>query len=352
VIERPQASTGSGHSLEEVHRSVSVSYTGWRRLFAFLGPAYLISVGYMDPGNWATDLEGGARFNTELLWVLLLSNLMAMLLQTLAARLGIVTGHDLAQACRDNYPRPVALALWLLAEVAIAATDLAEVIGTAISLQILFGLHPLYGVLITAADTLVFLGIQRLGMRKMEAFILTLVGTVGVCFLIEIVLAEPNWGEVAAGLIPPLYDTSPFLFSSDKALYVAIGILGATVMPHNLYLHSALVQTRKIEPTAEGRARACRYNLIDSVLALNLAFLVNASILILAASTFYHHPEIWQHLDQIELQDAPELLHRVLGSRVAPIAFAIALLAAVAGGHVRFAELLNGTGDRARRKVS
>jgi manganese transport protein len=333
-MDRPDAAkpaappAGSGRSLEEVHRTVPVSYAGWwRRLFAFLGPAYLVSVGYMDPGNWATDLEGGARFNTELLWVLLLSNLMAVLLQTLAARLGIITGQDLAQACRDGYPRPVAVALWLLAEVAIAATDLAEVIGTAISLQLLFNLDLLYGVVITGLDTLVFLGIQRLGMRKMEAFILMLVGTVGACFLIEIILADPDWGEVAAGFIPPLNSTAPFLFSSDKALYVAIGILGATVMPHNLYLHSALVQSRQIEPTREGRRRACRYNLIDAVLALNLAFLVNASILILAAATFYRHPEVWQGVD-IELQNAPELLHRVLGSNVARVAFAVALLAA------------------------
>ncbi len=320
--------SGPGHSLEEVHATVPVAYARWwRRLFAFLGPAYLVSVGYMDPGNWATDLEGGARFNYELVWVLLMSNLMAILLQTLSARLGIISGQDLAQACRDHYPRPVAVALWLLAEVAIAATDLAEVIGTAVGLNLLFGLDPLYGVLLTGLDTLLFLAIQRLGMRKMEAFILTLVATIGVCVLIEIVLARPDWGEVAKGLLPPLFSTPPFLFSSPKALYVAIAILGATVMPHNLYLHSALVQTRQIEPTPEGRRRACHFNLIDSVLALNLAFLVNASILVLAAATFYQNPQVWQHLDQIELQDAPQLLYRVLGTQVAPVAFAVALLA-------------------------
>ncbi len=321
-------SGGPSPSLEEVHRTVPVNYPRlWRRLFAFFGPAYLVSVGYMDPGNWATDLEGGAKFGHELLWVLLLSNLIAVLLQTLAARLGVVSGQDLAQACRDSYPRPVAFALWILAEIAIAATDLAEVIGTAVSLNLLFGLDPLYGVLLTALDTLAFLGIQRLGMRKMEAFILTLVGTIGVCFLIEIVLAQPEWRAVLGGFLPPLTTKPPFLFSDDRALYVAIGILGATVMPHNLYLHSALVQTRRIEPTADGRRRACRYNLIDAIIALNLAFLVNASILILAATTFHQRAET-QGLEQIELKDAYELLFRVLGTQIAPVAFAVALLAA------------------------
>jgi manganese transport protein len=324
----PPPSSGNAPSLEDVHGTVPVNYARLsRRLFAFFGPAYLVSVGYMDPGNWATDLEGGARFGHELLWVLLLSNLIAVLLQTLAARLGVVSGQDLAQACRDGYPRPVAFALWILAEIAIAATDLAEIIGTAISLYLLFGLDPLYGVLLTFLDTLIFLGIQRLGVRKMEAFILTLVGTIGICFLIEIILAQPAWGEVVGGLLPPLFSEAPFLFSSGEALYVAIGILGATVMPHNLYLHSALVQTRRIEPTPEGRRRACRYNLLDGIVALNIAFLVNASILILAATTFHPSAEV-RALEEISLADAPELLQRLLGSRVAPVAFAIALLAA------------------------
>jgi manganese transport protein len=315
-------------SLEEVHASVPVNYGAWwRRLFAFLGPAYLVSVGYMDPGNWATDLEGGARFNYELIWVLLLSNAIAILLQTLSARLGIVSGQDLAQACRDSYPRPVGLALWVLCEIAIAATDLAEVIGTAVALNLLFGLAPLYGVLLTAADTLAFLALQRLGMRRMEAFIVTLVGTIGVCVLIEIVLARPDWGQVLGGFLPPLTASPPFLFSSTHALYVAIAILGATVMPHNLYLHSALVQTRQIERTPEGLRRACWYNGIDLVVGLNLAFLVNASILILAAATFHQHPEAWQGLEEIKLQDAPRLLYNLLGTHVAPVAFAIALLA-------------------------
>jgi manganese transport protein len=314
-------------SLEEVHGTVPVNYARWwRRLFAFFGPAYLISVGYMDPGNWATDLSGGALFRHELLWVLLLSNLMAIFLQSLAARLGVVSGQDLAQACREGYPRPVAATLWVLAEIAIAATDLAEVIGTAIGLELLFGLDPLYGVLLTGLDTFAFLAIQRLGMRKMEAFILVLVGTIGVCFLIEIVLAQPDWAGVFGGLLPPLYSRPPFLFSDDKALYVAIGILGATVMPHNLYLHSALVQSRSIEPTAQGRRRACRYNLIDAVVALNIAFLVNASILILAATVFYGHPAVHGR-EEIQLQHAYLLLDNILGP-VAPMAFAIALLAA------------------------
>jgi manganese transport protein len=316
---------GTGQSLEEVHGTVPVAHAGlWRRLFAFFGPAYLVSVGYMDPGNWATDIEGGSKFRYELLWILLLSNLLAILLQTLAARLGIVSGRDLAQSCRESYSRPVNLALWILCEIAIAATDLAEVLGTAISLQILFGLHPLYGVLLTAFDTLLLLGVQRLGIRVLEAIILTLVATIGVCFLIEIALARPVWTEVLGGLLPPLTGASPFLFSSGEALYVAIGILGATVMPHNLYLHSALVQTRRIERTPRGIRHACRYNLLDSVLALNLAFVVNAAILIMAATTFHGQPDTGQEIDLLE---APQLLYRVLGTQLAPVAFAVALLA-------------------------
>src|SRR5262245_14826989 len=236
-------------SLEEVHRSVPVptgpgrSYR-LRRLFAFLGPAYLVSVGYMDPGNWATDLEGGARFGYALLWVLLMSNVMAVLLQTLSARMGVVTGHDLAQACRAEYSRPINALLWVLAEVAIAACDLAEVVGTIIALKLLFGLPLLWGCLVTAFDTFLLLWIQKLGIRKMEAVILALVGTIGVCFLIQIFLAKPDFGEVVQGFWPTLpRDSSGKVTGS---LYVAIAILGATVMPHNLYLHSALVQSRRI----------------------------------------------------------------------------------------------------------
>jgi hypothetical protein len=272
-------------SLDDVHNSVPVSYPGFaKRLFAFLGPAYLISVGYMDPGNWATDIEGGARFSYELVWILLMSNAMAILLQTLAARLGIVSGRDLAQACGESYSRPLAFTLWILCEIAIAACDLAEVIGTVIGLNLLFGIAPLIGLIITAFDTFVFLAIQRLGIRKTEAFIVMLVGTIGACFLLELALAKPEWKAVFGGFIPYLQSSPPFVFSSPQALYVAIGILGATVMPHNLYLHSALVQTRRIHESREGFRQACRYNLIDSVVALNLAFLVNAAILITAAA--------------------------------------------------------------------
>jgi manganese transport protein len=336
--ERTPVSAGTGpadqaprgpRSLQDVHNSVSVSYPGFaKRLFAFLGPAYLISVGYMDPGNWATDIEGGARFSYELVWVLLMSNAMAILLQTLAARLGIVSGRDLAQACGESYSRPLAATLWVLCELAVAACDLAEVIGTVIGLNLLFGISPLVGLIITAFDTFLFLAIQRLGIRKTEAFIVMLVSTVGACFLVELALVKPEWKAVLGGFLPYLQSSPPFVFSSPQALYVAIGILGATVMPHNLYLHSALVQTRRIAPSTEGFRQACRYNLIDSVVALNLAFLVNAAILITAAATFYRNPELWAAHGSIQLQDAHELLHRVLGTRVAPVAFAVGLLAA------------------------
>jgi manganese transport protein len=298
----------------------------WRRLFAFFGPAYLVSVGYMDPGNWGTDIEGGAKFGYELLWVLLMSNVMALLLQALAARLGIITGRDLAQACRENYSRPLGAVLWVLCEIAVTACDLAEVIGTVVGLQLLFGLEPIYGLLLTLLDTFLFLAIQRLGIRKMEAFILVLVLTIAICFLIEIVLAQPDWREVAGGFLPPLRTSAPFVFSSTEALLVAVGILGATVMPHNLYLHSALVQTRRIPPTTAGRRQACWYNLIDSAVALNGAFFVNAAILIVAAATFFDRLPAEQVQD-IQLQDAHQMLHTVLGTQAAPIAFAIALIA-------------------------
>jgi manganese transport protein len=320
ALTKPDGSSASAPpSLEDVHSTVSVEYPRfWRRLFAFLGPAYLVSVGYMDPGNWGTDIEGGAKFGYELLWVLLMSNVMAVLLQALAARLGIITGRDLAQACRETYSRPLGAVLWILCEIAVAACDLAEVIGTVVGLQLLFGLEPIYGLFLTLLDTFLFLAIQRLGIRKMEAFILVLVLTIAACFVIEIVLAQPDWGNVAGGLLPPLTTSAPFVFSSTEALKVAVAILGATVMPHNLYLHSALVQTRRIPPTPSGRQQACWYNFIDSAVALNGAFFVNAAILIVAASTFYPNPP-----DQ--LQDAHKMLH-VLGS-FAPIAFAVALLA-------------------------
>jgi manganese transport protein len=303
-------------SLGEVHGSVKIPKGAGlaRRLFAFAGPAYLVSVGYMDPGNWATDIEGGARFGYQLIWVLLMSNLMAVLLQALSARLGIVTGRDLAQACRDHYPRSIGLVLWFLSEIAIAACDLAEVLGTAIGLNLLFGLPLVFGVLVTGLDTLIFLAIQQYNIRKIEAFILFFVAVIGICFGIELFLAKPDWAGVAGGFIPRL---------NAESLYVAVGILGATVMPHNLYLHSALVQTRSIDDTTEGKRLACRYNLIDTSVALNAAFFVNSAILILAASVFFRHG-----LVVTEIQQAHTLLAPLLGTAVASTLFAVALIAA------------------------
>ncbi len=287
---------------------------GLRRLLAFVGPAYLVSVGYMDPGNWATDIEGGARFGYMLIWVLLMSNMVAVLLQTLSARLGIVTGHDLAQGCRREYPRPVTLCLWLLAEVAIAATDLAEALGTIVGLNLLFHIPLLWGCAITALDTFLFLVLHRYGVRKMEAFIVVLVATIGGCFFIEVFLAQPDWGEMAVGLIPRL---------DASALYIAIGIIGATVMPHNLYLHSSLVQSRAVSDTFTGKSEACRYNLLDSVIALNAAFFVNAAILVTAAADFHARGIV-----VTEIQQAHQILDGLLGNTLAPIAFAVALVAA------------------------
>ena len=302
-------------SLSEVYGSVNISknYGMFKRFLAFAGPAYLISVGYMDPGNWATDIEGGSRFGYQLLWVILMSNVMAVLLQTLAARLGIVTGRDLAQACRDEYPKPVAFCLWVLCEIAIAACDLAEVLGTAIGLNLLFKLPLLIGVMITGFDTMLFLLIQNFGIRKMEFFIVMLVSVMGICFGIEVFLSKPIITEIANGFIPRL---------TSGNLYIAIGILGATIMPHNLYLHSALVQTRTVEQTEEGKRQACKYNLIDTSIALNAAFLVNAAILIVASSVFYKHGLI-----VTEIQQAHSLLAPLLGTTVAGVLFATALLA-------------------------
>ncbi|MBY0504150.1 MAG: Nramp family divalent metal transporter [Bryobacteraceae bacterium] len=301
-------------SLPEFHSSVDPSRAlgFFRRLFAFSGPAYLVSVGYMDPGNWATDLEGGARFGYQLLWVLLLSNAMAVLLQTLSARLGIVTGRDLAQACRDTYPRPVTVVLWILCEVAIAACDLAEVLGAAIALKLLFGLPVLTGVLLTAADTLLLLWLTRYGVRIVEALVLVLVFTIGLCFGIEVWMASPHWGALAAGLVPKL---------TDESLYVAIGILGATVMPHNLYLHSALVQTRRIGASVLEKKEACKFNLIDSAIALNAALFVNGGILIMAAAVFFERGAKVTQIEQAHLMLAP-----LLGTSVASTLFAFALL--------------------------
>jgi len=304
-------------SLSEVHESVNTALKpkGWRRLFSFLGPAYLVSVGYMDPGNWATDLAGGSKFGYTLIWVLLMSNLMALLLQGLSARLGIVRGRDLAQANRETYPRGVNFVLYILAEVAIAATDLAEVLGMAIGIQLLTGLPLIWGVSITILDTFLLLYLQKLGIRKMEAFIISLVAVIAISFLVEIILAKPILSEVARGFIPTVLN--------DEALYIAIGIIGATVMPHNLYLHSALVQTRKIERTDAGIRQAIKYNRIDTTVALNIAFLVNAAILILAASVFYKTGN--SHV--AEIKEAHRLLPGFLGN-TAPILFALALIAA------------------------
>jgi manganese transport protein len=303
-------------SLEEVHGTVAVpgmSHNPFKRLFAFLGPAYLVSVGYMDPGNWATDLEGGARFGYTLIWVLVMSNLMAVLLQTLAARLGIVTGYDLAQACRAEYSPRVNAVLWLLAEVAIAACDLAEVLGTIIALKLLFGVPLLWGCLVTAFDTFMLLWLQRWGMRTMEAMILALVATIGGCFLVQIFMAGPDAGAVLLGFRPTL---------PPGALFVAIGILGATVMPHNLYLHSALVPSRRIGSDVASKAMACRFNLIDSAIALNAAFFVNAAILVLSAAVFNRHG-----VEVASIEEAHKLLPSFLGS-AAPVLFGIALLCA------------------------
>ncbi|MFT3678769.1 MAG: Nramp family divalent metal transporter [Ferruginibacter sp.] len=305
-------------SLSEVHQSIDTTNlkgSGWRRALSFVGPAYLVSVGYMDPGNWATDLQGGSKFGYSLIWVLLMSNLMALLLQGLSARLGIVRGRDLAQANREAYPKMINYCLYVLAEVAIAACDLAEVLGMAIGIQLLTGMPLTWGVGITILDTFLLLYLQKMGMRKMEAFIITLVAIVALCFLIEIVLAKPHPLEVAGGLIPTL--------PGDEALYIAIGIIGATVMPHNLYLHSSLVQTRKIERTSSGIRQAIKFNRIDSTIALNIAFLVNAAILILAATVFYKSGK-----DVGAIKDAHELLAPLLGNTIAPKLFAIALIAA------------------------
>jgi len=300
-------------SLADVHSSVDISQLSfWRRMFAFAGPAYLVSVGYMDPGNWATDLEGGARFGYRLLWVLVMSNAMAILLQTLSARLGIVHGRDLAQACRETYPRSLSFALWVLSEIAIAACDLAEVLGAAIALNLLFHIPLLIGVILTAADTLLLLWFQSFGIRAIEAFILSLITVMAVCFCIEVFWAHPAAGALFNGLVPRL---------NRSSLYLAVTILGATVMPHNWYLHSALVQTRNSGRTDLAKRTACRYNLIDSAVALNGAMFVNCAILVLAAAVFFKRGII-----VTEIQQAHELLVPLLGASMAGVLFAVALL--------------------------
>ncbi|MCX6209344.1 MAG: Nramp family divalent metal transporter [Bacteroidetes bacterium] len=306
------------NSLSEVHESIdtTTSRKGFRKFFAFIGPAYLVSVGYMDPGNWATDLQGGAKFGYQLIWILLMSNLMALLLQSLAARLGIVRRQDLAQANRETYPPIVNFCLYILAEIAIAACDLAEVLGMALGIHLLFPSVPLLaGVGITVLDTLLLLWLQGLGMRKLEAFIVALVAIIGGCFLIEIILAKPSLPAVAKGFIPTALN--------KEALYIAIGIIGATVMPHNLYLHSALVQTRKIGSDSQSIKKALKFNLIDSTIALNAAFFFFFSILVLAASTFYGTA----NAGVAKIEDAHHLLDGLLG-KAAPFLFAVALIAA------------------------
>ena len=307
-------------SLPEVFRTVAVpgSPKFWRKLAAFSGPGYLVAVGYMDPGNWATDLAGGSAFGYSLLSVILLSNIMAIVLQSLAAKLGIVTGHDLAQACRAHYSRPVSVMLWIMCELAIVACDLAEVIGTAIALQLLFGIPLVWGVCLTALDVILILFLQQHGFRKLEAFIIALLVIIAGCFAFELFLSRPEVGAVLRGFIP-----TTDIVMNPAMLYIAIGILGATVMPHNLYLHSAIVQTRAFDRSVTGKREAVRFATLDSTIALMLALFINAAILVLAASAFH----VQGRTDVAEIQDAYQLLAPTLGVAAASTLFAIALLA-------------------------
>lgn len=311
MIRAPYA---KGDALEPGVIEVPPQLSFWKRLLAFSGPAYLVSVGYMDPGNWATDIAAGSRFGYALLWVLVMSNLMALLLQSLSARLGIVTRMDLAQACRALYGKKAGFALWVLAEIAIVACDLAEVLGSAIGLQLLFGLPLIAGILITALDTFLLLLLHGRGVRLLEAFIVVLVTTIGVCLALEVFLAKPGVAEVAAGLVPSL--------PGEGALYLAMGMLGATVMPHNIYLHSALVQSRRVAPTPAGIRSGIRFNTVDSFVALNGALFVNASLLVMAAAAF--HKAGFHRVEDI--LEAHRLLEPILGEAIAPVAFAVALL--------------------------
>lgn len=306
-------------SLADVFRTVKVTpgMSSWRKFLTFLGPGYLVAVGYMDPGNWATSLAGGAQFGYTLLVVALISNIMAIVLQSLCARLAVATGRDLAQACRDAYPPYMAFPLWLLAELAICATDLAEVIGTAIGLNLLFGIPLEIGVLITGLDVFLILWLQTKGFRWVEAFIITLLGVIAVCFAVQIAMADPDWGAVIKGFAP-----TTEIVTNPNMLYIALGIIGATVMPHNLYLHSGIVQTRAYGETLPEKRQALKYATLDSTVALCFALLINASILILAAATFH---KAGQH-DVAELGKAQELLQPLLGASIAPTLFAVALL--------------------------
>ncbi len=320
-------------SLGEIHESIDTTNKkpGWKKIFSFIGPAYLVSVGYMDPGNWATDLAGGSKYGFTLIWVLLASNLMAIVLQSFSARLGIVRGRDLAQANRESYPKKINFILWILAEIAIAATDLAEVLGMAIGLQLLFGLPLLIGVSITVLDTFLLLYLQQLGMRKIEAFIIMLIGIIAFSFLINIIIAQPPIHVILKGFMPSLPDATTLYHQEgilgklpkETALYIAIGMIGATVMPHNLYLHSSLIQTRKIKRDNKGIKEALKWSVIDSTIALNAAFLINAAILILAATVFFQTGRT----DVGEIKKAHELLSPVLGNNFASTLFAIALIA-------------------------
>ena len=306
-------------SLQEVYRTVPVGGGSvFRKLLAFAGPGYLVAVGYMDPGNWATSLAGGSAYGYTLLSVIMISNFTAILLQALAAKLGIATGRDLAQAVRDHYSRPTVIFHWVICEIAIAACDLAEVIGSAIALNLLFRIPIAYGVLLTGLDVLLILLLQHRGFRLLEAVVITLIATISGCFAFEIVLSRPDFGAALAAFIP-----SPAILQNRSMLYIAIGILGATVMPHNLYLHSSIVQTRRYEETAGGKHEAIRYATLDSTVALMLALFVNGAILVVAAATFHRTG----HTDVAEIQDAYKLLTPLLGTAGASLAFALALLA-------------------------
>ncbi|WP_246072787.1 Nramp family divalent metal transporter [Paenibacillus dokdonensis] len=307
-------------SLSELNHSMKVPLKGstFRKFLAFVGPGYLVAVGYMDPGNWATDIAGGAQFGYSLLAVILMSNLMAVLLQSLASKLGIVTGHDLAQACRNQYSKPVSIGLWILCELAIAACDLAEVIGSAIALKLLFGIPLLYGVLITALDVLLILLLQHKGFRAIETLVIVLVLTIGACFAVDLWLAKPDAGSIFNGFIP-----TADLITNHQKLYIAIAILGATVMPHNLYLHSSIVQTRQYENTYTGKRQAIRFSAWDSTIALTLALFINAAILIVSAATFHKAGMT----EVAEISDAYHMLTPLVGTTLASILFAVALLA-------------------------
>jgi manganese transport protein len=307
-------------SLAEVHRTIVVPSQAsfWRKLIAFSGPGFLVAVGYMDPGNWATDLAGGAKFGYSLLAVIMISNFMAILLQHLCIKLGVATGRDLAQACRDHYPTPVVWFLWILCELAIAACDLAEVVGSAIGLQLLFGIPLVWGCLITASDVMLVLYLQTKGFRYIESIVITLIAVIGSCFAAELIFSQPSMTGILSGFVP-----GPHIVANQGMLYVSIGILGATVMPHNLYLHSSIVQTRKFEQTPMGRREAVKFATIDSTFALMFALFINAAILVVSAAVFH-----WSgHQDVAEIQDAYKLLSPLLGVGVASVLFAIALLA-------------------------